>query len=98
MLALEMSKQLQVPERNLLVAMLERAIFDYVGNHPGERSEAEKWLFGEDDMGRVEFSFPWVCCQLNLNHAEILQRIQGMQPRQYLKTQQWWGLQRSAYG
>ena len=35
------------PERNLLLAILERAILDFVGNNEKEVSLAEDWIFGD---------------------------------------------------
>ncbi|MCB0331232.1 MAG: hypothetical protein KDD70_16295 [Bdellovibrionales bacterium] len=41
------------PERNLLMAILERAILDFVGNDQKEVGQAEEWLF-EDDKSANE--------------------------------------------
>ncbi|MCB0310812.1 MAG: hypothetical protein KDD42_06240, partial [Bdellovibrionales bacterium] len=47
------------PERNLLMAILERAILDFVGNDQKEAEEAEIWLFDDLDVRLPgEFSFP----------------------------------------
>lgn len=35
------------PERRLILAILERAILDYVGNDAKEAEEAENWLFSD---------------------------------------------------
>ncbi|MCB0345267.1 MAG: hypothetical protein KDD66_09110 [Bdellovibrionales bacterium] len=51
------------PERELLVAVLQRAILDYVGTGQLLSSEAGDWLFDEGDG---DFSFAWVCGHLGL--------------------------------
>lgn len=51
------------PEKSLIVAVIERAIFDYVGSHSEERREARSWLF---DGRRDIFSFHWCLDELNL--------------------------------
>ncbi len=82
-----------LPERNLLVAMIERAVLDYFGNQAMERSEAETWLFGlthEDEP----FSFHWVCGQLDLDPVDITSQIQKMKPRGGTRTQRWWKMRR----
>lgn len=35
------------PDRNLLMAILERAILDYVGNDAKELQDAEHWIFAD---------------------------------------------------
>ena len=80
-------------ERSLLVAVLQRALFDYFGNRSIEKQSAAEWLFGEDNLTEA-FSFQWVCSQLDLDPEMILKSIQAMKPRKGLTTQQWWGQQR----
>jgi hypothetical protein len=71
------------PEERLMLAVLERAIRDYIGGAPEERDDAEEWLFADDDpttddreVQKFEpFSFPWICHVLDLNGAQILKRI-----------------------
>lgn len=82
------------PERRLLLAILERAVLDLVGNDEKEAQEAEDWLFGfdedeaEPEAPRVHehkltamFSFPWVCDQLDLDQARISAKIRSMPKR-----------------
>lgn len=56
------------PERDLLVAVLQRAILDYVGSGEVLRSEAGEWLF---DDAEHAFSFPWVCGHLGLEPEAV---------------------------
>lgn len=80
------------PERRLLLAILERAVLDLVGNDEKEAQEAEDWLFGEllseeTDIAQSRahhaamFSFPWVCDQLDLDQARISTKIRNMPKR-----------------
>lgn len=78
------------PERRLLLAILERAVLDLVGNDEKEASEAEEWLFGEMLAQRAaemiprspsEFSFSWVCDQLDLEPNKISDKIRAMPKR-----------------
>lgn len=79
------------PERRLLLAILERAILDYVGNDPREVQEAEEWLFGSHDgASRNQFSFPWLCEQLDLDHKRIERKIKAMPRRGNKKIAPWY--------
>lgn len=79
------------PERRLLLAILERAILDYVGNDPREIQEAEEWLFSNLDGGlRAHFSFPWVCEQLDLDCFKIAEKIRAMPRRGNRKVAPWY--------
>jgi len=79
------------PERCLLLAILERAILDYVGNDQREVDEAELWLFGELDCSAVEqFSFRWVCEQLDLDPFRIAEKIRTMPRRGNRKIAPWY--------
>ena len=82
------------PERKLLVSMLQRALFDYFGDRNDERVEAEDWLFDLDE-GDTPFSFSWVCLQLDIDPYRVISRVQKMPPRDAVKTQKWWGMQRA---
>lgn len=42
------------PERNLLMAVLERAILDYVGNDEREIADAEEWLFDDIEARNLD--------------------------------------------
>ncbi len=79
------------PERRLLLAILERAILDYVGNDAREVEEAEMWLFGDLDVPTNEqFSFPWVCEQLDLDMYRISSKIRSMPRRGNRKVAPWY--------
>jgi hypothetical protein len=79
------------PERRLLLAILERAILDYVGNDEREFEQAEHWLFSE--AGRASndfFSFNWVCEQLDLDPTRIANKIRAMPRRGNRKVAPWY--------
>jgi len=79
------------PERRLILAVLERAILDYVGNDPREVAEAEEWIFGDlKDPGFEPFSFGWVCLQLDLDMLQISQSIEAMPKRGSHKIAPWY--------
>lgn len=79
------------PERRLLLAILERAILDFVGNDNREIQEASEWLF--DDYANRErslFSFGWVCDQLDLDLVKIGAQIKAMPKRGNRKIAPWY--------
>jgi hypothetical protein len=79
------------PERRLLLAILERAILDYVGNDAREVQEAEEWLFGEVENSRKsQFSFGWLCEQLDLDANKIARHIKSMPRRGNRKIAPWY--------
>jgi len=82
------------PERRLLLAVLERAILDYVGNDSQEIQEAEDWLFGDLDSFSsepyAEFTFPWVCQQLDLDVFQIAAVIKRMPRRGKHRVAPWY--------
>jgi hypothetical protein len=79
------------PERRLLLAILERAILDYVGNDPREVEEATTWIFEEaSPPQRSFFSFGWVCEQLDLDAKQIAEKIRAMPRRGNRKVAPWY--------
>ena len=79
------------PERRLLMAILERALLDYVGNDSREVEEAEEWIF----VDRVEpdaapFSFPWLCSELDLDTDSIRGKIRDMPRRGKSRIAPWY--------
>lgn len=66
---------LGIPEKKLLVAIIERAYLDAQGNTTGDhdkdrpeiRRQADKWLFRwRSDEPLIPFSFQWVCSHLEV--------------------------------
>ena len=80
------------PERNLLMAIVERAILDLVGNNALEESRAKEWLYGdlEEPGPHGEFSFPWICEELDLDIEETVGKIRQMPKRGNRRVAPWY--------
>ena len=78
------------PERRLLLAILERAILDFVGNDSREIQGSSDWLFGDDSEDDGEFSFGWVCRQLDLDPESIAEHIRMMPKRGSHRIAPWY--------
>jgi hypothetical protein len=81
------------PERNLLMATLERAILDYVGNQEAEANAAEEWIFadeGAESYTNDLFTFGWVCEHLDLEPAKIADVIRNMPKRGNRRVAPWY--------
>lgn len=79
------------PERLLLLAILERAILDFVGNDVREMEQATAWMFGGDDELSAEpFSFQWVCKELDLDSARVSAMIKAMPKRGTNRVAPWY--------
>lgn len=80
------------PERRLLLAILERALLDFVGNDEKEALEAEEWIFSDLlPLHPFEaFSFPWICEQLDLNVKKTLRKIRRMPKRGSNRLAPWY--------
>jgi hypothetical protein len=63
-----------IPERELLVATLDRAVLDYYGSNQEISEEAADWLFENTESERV-FSFNWVCEHLGIEAEEVRNRV-----------------------
>jgi hypothetical protein len=89
----ELPGHVNTPEGKLMLAMLERAILDYVGNDAKERDEANNWLFdwSESDIDDPhEFSFPWVCDYLGLDPSRIAATVKVMPKRGENRVAPWY--------
>ena len=91
------------PERNLLMAILERAILDFVGNNLKEVEKAENWLFDflngnsfEEDSKSAPFSFSWICQQLDLNRTFVAETIKAMPKRGQNRVAPWYFMKNTA--
>ncbi|MCB0340368.1 MAG: hypothetical protein KDD53_12225 [Bdellovibrionales bacterium] len=79
------------PERNLLLAVLERAILDFVGNDAKESESAATWLFDESDEDDSEqFTFPWICNQLGLDKKGTIFYISNLPKRGNRRVAPWY--------
>jgi hypothetical protein len=80
------------PERNLLVAILTRAILDFVGNEAKEIEAAEDWIFEEPERsGAINpYSFRWICQHLDLDYTHIADKIKAMPKRGNRRVAPWY--------
>jgi len=67
----------KIPEKALLAAVLQRAIVDLLRplpqvDNPLERKRIRCWFLSR---GRDPFSFLWICEELDLNPALLIQRF-----------------------
>lgn len=85
----EAPNQTGSPERRLLLGVLERAILDYVGNDAKESASAEAWLFGAN-KDNPEFTFEWVCEELDLDREKVSALIKAMPKRGKHKVAPWY--------
>ena len=89
----DIPNQTGTPERRLLAAILERAILDFVGNDEKEMLEAQEWIFSEIDGSEQlvgEFSFPWLCRELDLDVQSIANKIKAMPKRGSHRIAPWY--------
>ena len=72
------------PERRLLVALLRRAILDYLSSDTLEAIEAQEWLFSEEAFSEYhdDFSFNWICEQLGIETSQLLKQLKVMEPKE----------------
>jgi hypothetical protein len=91
------------PERRLLLAVLERAILDYVGNSTREAEEAAAWLFSHEQVDSLPlaqaqpFSFAWVCQELDLDCARVTKIVRQMPKRGNHRIAPWYFDQEKTY-
>lgn len=88
---LEAANETGSPERNLLMAVLERAMLDFVGNDPKEIDSVEEWIFSDlEDPAFEPFSFSWICQQLDLEPTRIARIIRDMPKRGTNRIAPWY--------
>jgi hypothetical protein len=88
-----------LPERRLLLAMLERSILDFVGNDPREVESAAEWLFADSgkelDEGGEPFSFAWVCEGLDLDPSRVSAFVRSLPKRGSRRVAPWYFMDRA---
>ncbi len=81
--------KLLVPERELLVATLDRAVLDYYGTDEETCGEATDWLFGDSDPSEP-FSFLWICDHLGIEPTRLRNRVRSLAiPRNVSQAHRW---------
>lgn len=98
--AYEDAHQGGAPERRLLLAILERAILDFVGNEPREVESASDWFFGEQNGGGCDrpslpFSFQWVCEGLDLDAQRVAAFVSALPKRGRRRIAPWYFMDRA---
>ena len=78
------------PERNLMMAVLERSILDYVGNKASDIQSAKEWIFSEAHEPQEKFSFAWICSELDLDPKRIAEAIKAMPKRGNNRVAPWY--------
>jgi len=79
------------PERRLLLAILERAILDFVGNEEKEVEASREWIFGDlRPRNFNHFSFPWLCRELDLDIDGVVSKIRAMPRRGNSRIAPWY--------
>ena len=73
---IESREWMEVPERRLLYAILERAVRDAMGSNIEESLEAREWLYGGG--GSSLFSFGWICDALDIGKERFLSRVTAL--------------------
>ena len=68
------SNQISTAERNLLSAILFRAVRDYLGNVKELKREAGKWIFCRECYDE-EFSCRWVCEQIDVDYYRLVREL-----------------------
>ena len=86
----EFSKQnMFLPEQELLIAILDRAVLDYCAREGDLHIKAKTWLFEEGSLDDV-FSFNSVCEHLNLNPEAIREKIKFLEiPKNVSQSHRW---------
>jgi hypothetical protein len=67
-------------EKRLLLAMLERAVLDFIGNEESEAKSAEEWIFSEESSD-TPFTFKWLCQELDIDCVRVAQFISKLTKR-----------------
>jgi hypothetical protein len=98
--AFEDANETGLPERRLLLAILERAILDYVGNDPRELETAADWFFVAGDGALVQeppepFSFIWVCEGLDLDPQRVAAFVRALPKRGNRRIAPWYFMDRA---
>ncbi|MCB9029560.1 MAG: hypothetical protein H6619_00780 [Deltaproteobacteria bacterium] len=79
------------PERNLCLAILERAMLDFTGNDKEQSVAAKEWIFGDLSNPQYEpFSFPWVCLQLDLDLWKTVSLVKSLPKRGESRVAPWY--------
>lgn len=72
-------EKLLLPEKNLLFAILDRALNDaFFCRNPVIRGEARKWILEDNELAYGDFSFNWCCMHLSIDSGDLRGRFRAM--------------------
>jgi len=83
------------PERELLIAILDRAVLDFCGREGELHEKAKEWLFFQEDESQFydntdSFSFSAICEYLGLNKQALRERILSLDiPKNVSQAHRW---------
>ncbi len=78
-----------IPERDLLIATLDRAVLDYYSTNEELKSLAKEWLF-DDINNSCIFSFNWICDHLGVEQHAVRERVKHLNiPTQVSQAHRW---------
>lgn len=77
------------PERELLIAILDRAVLDFCGREGELHEKAKEWLFGDHDYENL-FSFEAICGHLGLHPGSLRKRVLELKiPKNVSQAHRW---------
>lgn len=77
------------PERELLIAVLDRAVLDYCGREGELHEKAKEWIFGGVDEDSL-FSFDSICYHLSIDPSALRQRVKTLRiPKNISQAHRW---------
>jgi hypothetical protein len=78
------------PERELLIAILDRAVLDFSGREGELHDKAKEWIFGEDEYENSVFSFQAICEHLGLDSTALRGKILDLKiPKNVSQAHRW---------
>jgi len=83
------TNKLPAPERELLIAVLDRAVLDYCGREGELHEKAKEWIFIDSDYEDV-FSFVSICYHLGLDKSALRHQITKLEiPKNVSQAHRW---------
>lgn len=84
-----LNQKIFLPEQELLVAILDRAVLDFCGREGDLHIKAKSWLFDDNSLDDT-FSFCSICAYLNLDPSAIRERILNLDiPKGVSQSHRW---------
>ena len=79
----------ETPEKELLVAVLDRAVLDYSGREGDLHKKAKEWIFEDNDNDSL-FSYNAICDYLGINPEALRTRILELNiPKNVSQAHRW---------